>query len=133
MGYQRQVAQFFSRTLKDIQEYSNCIWSRFVKHRMDAINLVERSEIDVFRQRQQNFLTQINSYASYDIIQLDYSRKSGNETTLRQMIMNIKQKENGNPLFHSIDLGWRGEDFNFQFCKTVKDEAEFVKNTLIPY
>ena len=82
--------------------------------------MVERSKIDAQRQRQQNFLTQINVYPSYDIIQLDYSRKAGTEPTLRQMIMSIKQKDSDSLLFHSIDLDWRGEAFNFQFCKTVK-------------
>ena len=47
--------------------------------------------------------------------------------------MSIKEKENNNLLFHSIQLDWRGEAFNFQFCKTVKDEAECVINTLIPH
>jgi len=131
--YQRTLAQFFSRTLKDSLEYPNGIRLRFVKRRVDAINMVERSKIDALRQRQQNFLTQINVYPSYDIIQLDYSRKSGTEPTLRQMIMNIKQKDSDSPLFHSIDLDWRGEAFNFQFCKTVKDEAECTINTLLPY
>ena len=75
--------------------------------------MVEQSKIDALCQRQQNFLTQINVYPSYDIIQLDYSRKVGTEPTLRQMIMSIKQKDSESPLFYSIDLDWRGEAFNF--------------------
>ena len=47
--------------------------------------------------------------------------------------MSIKQKDSDSPLFHSIDLDWRGEAFNFQFCKTVKDKAECTINTLLPY
>ena len=50
--FQRKLAQLFSKTLKDIQEYPNCIRLRFVKRRIDAINLVERSKIDALRQRQ---------------------------------------------------------------------------------
>ena len=95
--------------------------------------MVERSKVDALRQRQQNFLTQIDVYPSYDIIQLDYPRKAGTEPTLRQMIMSIKQNDSDSPLFHSIDLDWRGEAFNFQFYKTVKDETECTINTLLPY
>jgi hypothetical protein len=47
------------------------------------------------------------------------------------MIMNMKSKDDF-PLFHCVDLDWRGEGYVFQFAPTVKIEAECTINTLLP-
>ena len=47
--------------------------------------------------------------------------------------MNIKQRGSSAPLFHGVDLDWKGEAYNFQYHCRVKDEAECSINTLIPY
>ena len=49
------------------------------------------------------------------------------------MIMEIKLKDSGNPHFHGVYLDRQWEAFNFQFYKPIKDEAECVINTFIPY
>ena len=69
---------------------------------------------------------------SVSIIQLDYSSKAGKEPTLRQMIMSIKNKNTGFPLFHCIDMDWKREGFIFQFSSTLAEEAETTILTLLP-
>jgi hypothetical protein len=71
------------------------------------------------------------STATWDIIQLDYS-PAPEEPTLRQMIMLMKTKESNIPLFHCVDLDWRGEGYTFQYAPGVRVEAECTINTLLP-
>ena len=47
--------------------------------------------------------------------------------------MNIKQSNSDAPLFHAVDLDWKGDAYNFQYHCKVKDEAECIINTRIPY
>ena len=47
--------------------------------------------------------------------------------------MNFKQRGSSAPLFHVVDLDWKGEAYNFQYHSRVKDEADCIINTLIPY
>ncbi len=61
---------------------------------------------------------------------IDYSANP-NQPTLHQMIMNMKSKDDF-PIFHCVDLDWRGEGYIFQFAPTVKIEAECSINTLLP-
>ena len=131
--YQRTIAQFYCRTIKDTSEYPNGLRLRFVKRKADAINIKEKGKIDALRRRQQLFLKGIRSSTSHDINQIDYSSNRGKEPTLRQMIMNIKQHGSNVPLFHNVDLDWKGEAYNFQYHSKMKDEAECIINTLIPY
>ena len=131
--HQRDLAQFYCKTIKDTNEYPNGLRLRFVKRKTDAINVKEKGKIDALRRRQQLFLKGIRTSTSHDINQIDYSSNSGIEPTLRQMIMNIKQNNTNAPLFHGVDLDWKGEAYNFQYHNNVKDEAECIINTLIPY
>jgi hypothetical protein len=62
---------------------------------------------------------------------LDYSPDI-HQPTLRQMIMDMTTKEDNIPLFHCVDLDWRGEGFVFQYAPAVKVEAECTINTLLP-
>jgi hypothetical protein len=127
---QRKLITYFGRNLKTLKEYPNGIRLRFVKNKTDAINSAEKSKIEKLRARQKFFLNHIVSAETWDIVQLDYASKS-HEPTLRQMIMAIKNK-NDVPLFHCVDLDWRGEGYVFQFSPQVKVEAECTINTLIP-
>ena len=40
---------------------------------------------------------------------------------------------NNDPLFHGVDLDWKGDVYNFEYDNKAKDEAECIINTLIPY
>jgi hypothetical protein len=127
---QRKLIEYFGRNLKDLTEYPNGIRLRFVKNKKDAINAIEKGKIDRLRARQNSFLQNIISSVSWDIVQLDYSPKPS-QPTLRQMIMSIKSKDDV-PLFHCVDLDWRGDGFVFQYSPVVKVEAECTINTLLP-
>jgi hypothetical protein len=61
---------------------------------------------------------------------LDYT-SNPNRPTLRQMIMSLKAT-NDAPLFHFVDLDWRGDGFIFQYSPDIKIEAECTINTLLP-
>jgi hypothetical protein len=127
---QRKLIAYFGCNLKSLKEYPNGICLRFVKNKKDAINSAEKSKIEKLRARQKFFLSNIISAEMWDIVQLDYSAQS-HELTLRQMIMALKNK-NDVPLFHCIDLDWRGDGYVFQFSPEVKVEAECTINTLLP-
>jgi hypothetical protein len=127
---QRKFISYFSRNLKNLKEYPNGIRLRFVKNKKDAINSAEKGKIEKLRARQKSFLSNIVSSKTWDIVQLDYSAQS-KEPTLRQMIMSLKTS-NDIPLFHCVDLDWRGEGHVFQFSPEVKVEAEYTINTLLP-
>lgn len=128
----KRLLNLYSRKIKDSSEYPNGIRMRFVKFKKDAINPKERSKLDKLRERQKDFLQQISSTASYDVLQLDYSKDEGNIPTLRQMIMSLKSKDGNTPLFHCVDMDWRQDGFHFQYSAELEDEAETVIYTLIP-
>jgi hypothetical protein len=46
--------------------------------------------------------------------------------------MDMTTSEENNPLFHYVNLDWRGEGFVFQFAPVVKVEAECTINMLLP-
>ena len=105
---------------------------RFVKFKKDAINPKERSKLDKLRERQKDFLKQIATTTSYDVLQLDYSRAEGVIPTLRQMVMGLKAKDGITPLFHCVDMDWKQDGFNFQYSSDMEAEAETAIYTLIP-
>lgn len=130
---QQALIKFFGRKIKETHEYPNGIRMRFVKNKSDALNTVEAAKLDRLRERQKVFLKSIQTCETEDIVQLDYSPTDG-EPTLRQMIMNIKSnKYTATPLFHSVDLDWRGEGHIFTYSPKVGDEAECMVRTLLPY
>jgi hypothetical protein len=83
------------------------------------------------RARQKVFLANIVSSVTWDIIQLDYS-SAPDDPTLRQMIMALTTRDNDIPLFHCVDLDWKGEGYIFQYSPSIKVEAECTINTLLP-
>jgi hypothetical protein len=128
---QRKLIIHFGRNPKGVESYPNGIRLRFVKSKKDAINPVEKGKIERLRARQKSFLQNIVSMATWDIIQLDYSPDTS-QPTLRQMIMDMTTKEGNIPLFHCVDLDWRGEGFVFQCAPAVKIEAECTIQSLLP-
>jgi hypothetical protein len=128
--FQRKLINYFGKNAKESNAYPNGIRLRFVKNKKDGINAIEKGKIERLRARQQQFLKNIVTTETWDIIQLDYSADP-NKLTLRQMIMKMKSKDDF-PLFHCVDLDWRGEGYVFQFAPTVKVEAECSINTLLP-
>ena len=64
--------------------------------------------MDHLRARQQLFLSKVMSTETWDILQLNYSTGGDKSPTLRQMIMRLTVGEDNTPLFHSIDLDWKG-------------------------
>lgn len=133
--YQKALVQFYRRTTRDIHEYPNGIRLRFVKSWDDAINTTEKKKIEKLRLRQKDFLANIRTTCTYDILDLD-SSVDRDETlpTLRQMIMSIRSGENNAvPLFHSVDLDYTGSGYTFIYSNNVAMEAECVINTLVPY
>jgi hypothetical protein len=130
---QKKFLEFFGRKAKPVHLCPNNIRLRFVKSKSDAINTREKGKIDRLRTRQKKFLDSIVSTTNWDIMQLDFATDEGSPT-LRQMIMSITSKVDDNvPLFHCVDLDWRGDGYTFQYSPDVKDEAECVINTLIPH
>ena len=129
---QAALLKLYSRQIKDSSEYPNGIRLRFVKMKKAGVNQIEKSKMEKLRQRQKAFLDTVTSHTSHDIIQLDYSSKAGKEPTLRQMIMSIKSKNTGFPLFHCVDMDWKREGFVFQFSSTLAEEAETTILTLLP-
>ena len=131
---QRKFLRFFGRKPKDTKEYPNGIRLRFVKNKRDALTSPEKSRIDRLRQRQQKFTTSVQRTQTWNITQLDYADPTTNDPTLRQMIMDIKSRHFPEiPLFHCIDLNWQGDGYTIQFCPNMKEEAEVMVNTLLPY
>ena len=130
---QKILAGFYTRTNKEIAEYPNGIRLRFVKSHKDAINMIEKNKIMKLRRRQKEFLKTIRMTATWDIVYLDFQAEDC-YPTLRQMIMSICSSKNSKvPLFHSVDLDFKGSGFNFQYSDSVSAEAECVIHTLIPY
>ena len=131
---QTKLLKLYSRSIQGTDKYPNGIRMRFVKLKKDAINMKEKSKLDKLRERQKQFLAGITTVVTYDICQLDYSSNEGTIPTLRQMIMSITSKNDGiTPLFHSVDMDWLQEGFTLQFSNDIKEEAETVINTLLPY
>jgi hypothetical protein len=128
---QRKLINYFGKKIKNLSEYPNGIRLRFVKNKKDGINTVEKGKIERLRARQKVFLQNIVTSTTWDIIQLDYAQNSS-QPTLRQMIMSLTTGEDNIPLFHCVDLDWRGEGFIFQYSPSVKVEAECTMNTLLP-
>ena len=128
---QQKLTNYFGRTRKDICEYPNGVRVRFVKNRKDALNSNERGKLDRLRARQQLFLSKIQSHETWSILQLDYSTAAG-IPTLRQMIMGLTVGSNDTPLFHSVDLDWKGVGYVFQFSPDLKAQAECTIHTLLP-
>jgi hypothetical protein len=48
---------------------------------------------------------------------------------LRQMIISLTTKDTDIPLFHCVDLDWKGEGYTFQYSPQVKTEAEYAVYT----
>jgi hypothetical protein len=46
------------------------------------------------------------------------------------MIMSLTTKETDIPLFHCVDLNWKGDGYTFQYSPQVKNEAECTVHTL---
>ncbi len=92
---------------------------------------MEKSKFERLCARQKSFLSNILSTDTWDIVQLDYATED-NSPTLRQMIMSLTTKENNIPLFHCVDLDWKGEGYTFQYSPQVKNEAECAIQTLYP-
>ena len=128
---QQKLTNYFGRARKDICEYPNGVRIRFVKNRKDALNASERGKLDRLRSRQQLFLSKIQSHETWSILQLDYSSAAG-VPTLRQMIMGLTVGEENTPLFHSVDLDWKGVGYVFQFSPELKTQAECTIHTLLP-
>jgi hypothetical protein len=128
---QKKLTAYFGRAMKNKEEYPNGIRLRFVKSKRDAINSVEKSKIERLRARQKSFLSSILSTVTWDIVQLDYATDD-NSPTLRQMIMSLTTKDKDIPLFHCVDLDWRGDGYTFQYSPQVKHEAECAIHTLYP-
>jgi hypothetical protein len=128
---QRNLQSYFGKAMKNLEDYPNGIRLRFVKSKRDAINTNEKGKIERLRQRQKIFLNNITSSTTLDIVQLDYARDD-ESPTLRQMIMSLKTRDTGVPLFHCVDLDWRGDGYIFQYSPQVKEEAECAIHTLYP-
>ena len=130
---QNALLKLYGRTIKGNDQYPNGVRLRFVCPRKDGINKAEKSKMDKLRHRQKEFLESIKSSTTTDFFQLDYSPCQGEIPTLRQMIMSLNSKREGNiPLFHCVDLDWRMDGFTFQYSPQVADEAETTINTLLP-
>lgn len=131
IDYMRKLQRLLGSTKKLTNAYPNGIRLRYVKNLADAYTVTEKAKIHKLRNRQKLFTRDVLTATSYDVIQLDYSPISG-QPTLRQMIMNIKCKENTTtPLFHAVDLDWKGEGYAFQFSPNNGEEAACVMNTLM--
>jgi hypothetical protein len=128
---QKKLSAYFGRAMKNQEEYPNGIRLRFVKSKRDALNSVEKSKIERLRARQKSFLSNILSTDTWDIVQLDYATDD-NSPTLRQMIMSLTTKNDNIPLFHCVDLDWRGDGYTFQYSPQVRSEAECAVHTLYP-
>ena len=128
---QQSLIKYFGRHRKDICKYPNGVRVRFVKNRRDALNASERGKLDRLRSHQQLFLSKIQSYETWDILQLDYSSGPAGTHTLRQMIMGLTVDED-TPLFHNVDLDWKGVGYVFQFSPELKAQAECTIHTLLP-
>jgi hypothetical protein len=48
------------------------------------------------------------------------------------MIMSLTTKETNIPLFHCVDLNWKGNGCTFQYSPQVRNEAECAVHTLYP-
>ena len=129
---QQKMTNYFGRDRKDSSEYPNGVRVRFVKHRKDALNAREQGKLDRLRARQQMFLSKIVSHESWDILQLDYNPGPEGSPTLRQMIMGLTVGTDDSPLFHSVDLDWKGVGYVYQFSPELKAIAECTIHTLLP-
>jgi hypothetical protein len=128
---QKKLQTYFGKAMKNQEEYPNGIRLRFVKSKRDALNLNEKGKIERLRQRQKIFLDKILSTTTWDIVQLDYTRDDS-LPTLRQMIMSLTTGAQDVPLFHCVDLDWKGEGYIFQYSPQVRAEAECAIHTLFP-
>ena len=66
------------------------------------------------------------------MLQLDYNSGPPGTPTLRQMIMGLTVGDEDTPLFHSVDLDWKGVGYVFQFSPEVRAHAECTVHTLLP-
>ena len=130
---QRKLKRLYSRTIKNASAYPNGIRMRYVKLKKDSVNAEERSKLDKLRHRQGQFLKDIQSHTSYELLQLDYSNDAGKIPTLRQMIMSLTSARDKNtPIFHCVDMDWQMDGFVFQYGSDMAEEAETTLNVLLP-
>ena len=67
-----------------------------------------------------------------NILQLDYNPGPAGSPTLRQMIMGLTTGSEDAPLFHSVDLDWKGIGYVFQYAPEHRSLAECTIHTLFP-
>lgn len=79
----------------------------------------KKGKIDKLCHCQKDFLEGIQQHLCHDIVQIDYSPNPGEVPTLRQMVMELKHSESGNPIFPQWT--WTGDrkDVSFNTLKVT--------------
>ena len=80
-----------------------------------------------------SFLSQLGTCETSQILDLD-RKFSDKKTTLRSIIMDIKDKKDGQKVFHSVDPSWRtNTDFIITYRPDKQDLAYEFRNSLSTY
>ena len=123
----KKLFELYPRTMVNTHLYPNGIKMRFVKNKADALNIPETRKIEKLRARQEKFSKKVRKIENWDIMMLDAPSSDYMAPSLRQMIMSIPSKvKPGTPVFHSVDLDWKGSGFNYLVAPALLEEAQCI-------
>ena len=127
MKVMKKLFELYPRTMVNTHLYPNGIKMRFVKNKSDALNIPEKRKIEKLRARQEKFSKKVRKIENWDIMMLDAPSSDYMAPSLRQMIMSIPSKvKPGTPVFHSVDLDWKGSGFNYLVAPALLEEAQCI-------
>jgi hypothetical protein len=127
MKAMKKLFELYPRTMVNTHLYPNGIKMRFVKNKSDALNIPEKRKIEKLRARQEKFSKKVRRIENWDIMILDAPSSDHMAPSLRQMIMSIPSKiKPGTPVFHSVDLDWKGSGFNYLVAPALLEEAQCI-------
>jgi len=115
------------------EDYPNGIRLRLVPEINSMISPETRQNVSRLRVRQDNFQKKIERCVTWDLEALDFVDPILGRS-LRDLIMKIESRTVvGQPLFHSVDLTWDKNGYQFGFFPNVDSEARSMIMSLIPF
>ena len=106
---------------------------RLVPELTPLTNTQSRVKIERLRARQARFCKKVVRTRTWELTSLDYVSPDVGHS-LRQLMMEIKSKEKPVlPLFHSVDLQWRGDGHVVTYLPEFESEARMMLIGLLTY
>jgi hypothetical protein len=100
---------------------------------IDNANVFSMATATQLRARQADFVANIRTATTWEIMALDHPDPNNGERTVRDLIKGIRAKDQTATLFHSIDPHWQNSSYIFTFCPQFEAEAKAMITGLLTY